>query len=262
MDSDQEEGLAVSATEIIVDSQHNRPLLLHDRRRQMTEEDLAKGSAPRSSSPSGRKNQRPCKNYLKKGNCTNPSCHHWPPVCQNYKSESGCKFGEKCVFRHTELDSQPCKKSKKSCGKGSVASLKKSNTCGLTEQPKSKSILRKSTKSLESSRTVRNPPSRLGSPPKVNMGSFLGPSLWSQWSPISKRRFRETGFFSLVWAFVRSKKSESLKYTKIRETPNGSTENACCVKHGCTRMCFSLEEEWPRGPFLGFREVKMGPGTF
>ena len=67
-----------------------------------------------------------------KGNCTNPSCHYWhPPVCQNYISESGCKFGEKCVFRHTEVDSQPSRKSKKSCGQGSVASLKQSNTCGL-----------------------------------------------------------------------------------------------------------------------------------
>ena len=29
------------------------------------------------------------------------------PVCQNYISESGCKFGDKCLFRHTEADRQP-----------------------------------------------------------------------------------------------------------------------------------------------------------
>ena len=32
--------------------------------------------------------------------CSNPSCNfRHPPECQNYKSESGCKFGEKCVLR-------------------------------------------------------------------------------------------------------------------------------------------------------------------
>ena len=47
------------------------------------------------------------------------------PYVINYKSESGCKFGEKCVFKHTELDSQPNKKPKKTGGKGSVVSMKK-----------------------------------------------------------------------------------------------------------------------------------------
>ena len=48
----------------------------------------------------------------------NPSIDYWqPPVCQNYKSETGCKFGAKCLFRHAEVDSQPDKKQKKSGGK-------------------------------------------------------------------------------------------------------------------------------------------------
>ena len=42
MDSVQEETLAVSATEIIVDSQHNQPRLLQKRRQKTTEEDLRK----------------------------------------------------------------------------------------------------------------------------------------------------------------------------------------------------------------------------
>ena len=47
--------------------------------------------------------------------CTNPSCNFWhPPVCLNYKSESGCTFVEKCRFRHVEADGHPSKKSKKS----------------------------------------------------------------------------------------------------------------------------------------------------
>ena len=28
------------------------------------------------------------------------------PVCQNYISDSGCKFGDKCLFRHTEAAAQ------------------------------------------------------------------------------------------------------------------------------------------------------------
>ena len=33
-------------------------------------------------------------------------------VCHNYKLESGCAFGGKCVFRHTEVGSEPSKKKK------------------------------------------------------------------------------------------------------------------------------------------------------
>ena len=39
-----------------------------------------------------------------------PSCKFWhPPVCQNYKSETGCKNGRKCFFRHVEADEMPSK---------------------------------------------------------------------------------------------------------------------------------------------------------
>ena len=133
--------------------------------------------------------------------------------------------------------------------------------------PKSKSILRKSTKSLESNRTVSNPPSHLGSPPKVKINSFLDPSFGRNGA---FGRFGEPNFetwipgngpFFPLLGPLWCQKNESLKCSKIRQTPNGSTDNACCVKHGFSRMCFSLEEKWPRGPFLGFREVEMGPGT-
>ena len=95
----QEETSAVSATEIIVDNQHNRPLLLHDRRHKMTEEDLRKETLlGELVSP-----EREVKDRYLKGNCTNPSYDYWhPPVRQNYKTESRCKFGDKCPFRHTE----------------------------------------------------------------------------------------------------------------------------------------------------------------
>ena len=44
-----------------------------------------------------------------------PSC-----VCQNYKSETGCTYGNKCFVRHDETDEKPTKKSKKGGAKGSV----------------------------------------------------------------------------------------------------------------------------------------------
>ena len=53
------------------------------------------------------------------------SCRHGhPPVCQNYKSETGCICGRKCFFRHVEAEENPSKKSKKDGAKGSVALLK------------------------------------------------------------------------------------------------------------------------------------------
>ena len=79
--------------------------------------------------------------------------------CQNFTKKTGCKFGDQCLLRHAEADSQPMKKVKKSGGTGSVALLKNSKHLGCvfqdTEPPKSKSILRKSTKSLGSDRAVR-----------------------------------------------------------------------------------------------------------
>ena len=91
-----------------------------------------KGFGLRGEIPSGRKGQTACKKHLK-GKCTNPSCDYWhPPVCQNYKSVSGCEFGGQYLFRHTghfkhtETGGQPSKKSKKSDGEGSVALLTES----------------------------------------------------------------------------------------------------------------------------------------
>ena len=43
-------------------------------------------------------------------NCLNPSCTCWHhPVCQNYKSKTGCTYGRKCFFRHVEADEKPSK---------------------------------------------------------------------------------------------------------------------------------------------------------
>ena len=80
-----------------------------------------------------------------KEKCANPSCNYWhPPVCLNYKPESGCKFGDQCLFRHAAADGQPSEKSKKSGGKGSVALLKESIqlVCVSQDSHPKKSILR------------------------------------------------------------------------------------------------------------------------
>ena len=42
-------------------------------------------------------------------------------MCLTFKSDKGCKYGDKCRFRHVEVDVQPSKKSKKSGVTGSVA---------------------------------------------------------------------------------------------------------------------------------------------
>ena len=93
--------------------------------------------SPRSSTQQSVKNasrkmaRLPCKDYLK-GTCTTPFCEKWhPPECLFYKSENGCRFGEKCSYSHREVEEQPSKRSKKNGDKSAVAMLKKYTTIGL-----------------------------------------------------------------------------------------------------------------------------------
>ena len=59
--------------------------------------------------------------------CVNPSCCSWhPPVCLNRDA----KIGEKCRFRHAEVDGQPTEKSKNGGVRGSVSLLKVSIQLG------------------------------------------------------------------------------------------------------------------------------------
>ena len=130
------------------------------------ERNASRTRSPRGKSPSGRLSRWPCKEFLK-GTCTNSFCEkRYPPECLFYKSESGCRFGEKCSNAHRQVEEQPSKRSKKNADKNAVAMLKKSehhhrtgrpvknayssNTRQLgcvfqdMEPPKSSSILRKS----------------------------------------------------------------------------------------------------------------------
>ena len=67
--------------------------------------------SPGGRSPSWKMARLPCKDYLK-GTCTNPFCDKWhPPECLFYKSEKGCRFGEKSSHAHRQVDEQPSKRS-------------------------------------------------------------------------------------------------------------------------------------------------------
>ena len=76
-----------------------------------------------------------------------------------YKSENGCRFGEKCSYAHRQVDEQPSKKSKKNGDKSAVAMLKITRQLGSVSQdmepPKSRTISRKSSNVLKPIRCVR-----------------------------------------------------------------------------------------------------------
>ena len=66
-----------------------------------------------------------CKEFLK-GTCNNSFCEKWhPPECQNYKTKSGCRFGEKWSNAHRQVDEQPTKRSETNDDKSAAAILKK-----------------------------------------------------------------------------------------------------------------------------------------
>ena len=113
----------------------------------------------RGRSPFGKTKRQPCKNFLK-STCTKSPCDYWhPPECQFYKSESGCRFGDKCSFPHRQLEGQPGNKLEYDGDKSAVAILKNVRQLGCVfqdiEQPKSSSILRKGPKVLGPIRRVQ-----------------------------------------------------------------------------------------------------------
>ena len=90
---------------------------------------------PEEKSTSGRMSRWPCKDDFK-GTCTNSFCEKWhPPECLFYKTNSGCRFGEKCSYAHRQVDELPSKRSKKNDDKSAVAMLKKYELHNRTGQP-------------------------------------------------------------------------------------------------------------------------------
>ena len=99
------------------------------------ERNASRTGSLRGRSPSGRMSRLPCKDYLK-GTCTNSFCEKWhPPECLFYKSENGCRFGEKCSYAHRQVEEQPSKKSTKNGDKSAVAMLKKNDWHENVRQP-------------------------------------------------------------------------------------------------------------------------------
>ena len=48
------------------------------------------------------------------GACTRTPCEYWhPPECQFYKTKTGCKSGDTCLFPHHKVVEQPNKRMKK-----------------------------------------------------------------------------------------------------------------------------------------------------
>ena len=144
---------------------------------QQNERNASRTRSPRGTSPSGRMSRWPCKDFLK-GTRTNSFCKKWhPPECLFCKTNSGCRFGEKCSYAHRQVDEQPSKRSKKNGDKSAVAMLKKNEQLQRTgapvlddyssstrqlgciyqhmEPPKSLSILRKSSNMRKSIRCVQ-----------------------------------------------------------------------------------------------------------
>ena len=79
----------------------------------------------------GKSNRQPCRDFLN-GICTQLLRDNMrPPECQIKKSESGCKFGQKCSFAHRQVEGQPSKKPKKGGDKSAVAILKDARHLGL-----------------------------------------------------------------------------------------------------------------------------------
>ena len=102
---------------------------------QQNERNVSRTRSLRGRSPSSGMSRWPCKDYFQ-GTCTNSFCEKWhPPECLFYKSENGCKFGDKCSWAHRQVDEQPSKKSKKNGDKSAVAMLKKHEPYDRTVRP-------------------------------------------------------------------------------------------------------------------------------
>ena len=101
---------------------------------QQSVRNVSRTRSRRGRSPSGKMARLPCKDYLK-GTCTTLFCGEWhPPECLFYKSEKGCRFGEKCSYAHRQIDEQPSKRTRKNGDKNAVAMLKITRQLGCVFQ--------------------------------------------------------------------------------------------------------------------------------
>ena len=72
----------------------------------------------RGRSQTGRILRQPCRYFLK-STCTRSPCECMhPPECQFFRTESGCRARDRCLFPHYKVEEQPSKKPKKSFQNG------------------------------------------------------------------------------------------------------------------------------------------------
>ena len=106
-------------------------------------------------------------------------CDYWhPPKCQYYKSETGCKFGDKCSFPHWKVEEHQNEEPKNGGDKSAVAIVKDVRLLGCVSQdaesPESSAILRKRAKVWGPIRRVRFTKATLR---QANVRENQGPSL-------------------------------------------------------------------------------------
>ena len=154
----RKETIAVSDTIwMSVQNRHSR-IFLRDLLRSRVK-NASRTRSLRGRSPSGKMVRLLCKDCFK-GTGTTPFCEKWhPPECLFYKSENWCKFVEKWSYAHSQVDEQLGQRCKKNGDKSAVAMLKITLQLGCVfrdvEQPKSTTILRKSSDILKPIRCVQ-----------------------------------------------------------------------------------------------------------
>ena len=98
--------------------------------------------------------------------------------------------------------------------------------------------------------------------PETRNGPPYGPPFWSEWAPLGGlgvRNFDTGATFRapfLVWAppFFGSKKTSKCEHAKKSDkSPSGSTNNACCFRHGFTKLCFLYKEKCTSQKCIFFR---------
>ena len=79
----------------IRDEKDNRPVPPNSKAKPDGKGTTSKTMGNRDEGSSDKRSKIPCRWR----NCRNPSCGWWhPPVCQNCKTEIGCKYGYKSIF--------------------------------------------------------------------------------------------------------------------------------------------------------------------
>ena len=147
--------------------------------------------------------------YCLKGTCTRSPCEYWhSPECQFYKTETGCKAGDKWLFPHHEVDEQPNKKPEKGYYSHKRRENDDKNAAAIVKTAPQLGCASQDSESLESQRGAES----RGNP----MQKVLG--------PIRRVRFTQS---TLRQASIREKKGPSLGKINVK---NPHQRSPCAMK--------------------------------